>query len=299
MKYRINSHTLSEVTAYGVLFISGCLTWFGFSKIEYYSQDIINTIFIGFIISVTILGAAKRYDQYKFKKDKAFYLLCLEILEEVENEKRNNEFVTEQTKYNISRSKSNFKKKRKQEGFYEKYKDVFEEHLNDTESYSDYDRLYNDIKNKYLEKLKENNNEKFDTKVERERLYSKSKKNASVSRNIIIGLGTVFITIIVNLFISLFVESMTQLGSTLKALLLYCLILIAFLRILKELENDKNQEALYNICLRVLEDIEKEMEDNNRIDSQKSENSKVQEMIAATIQSNEKESFIRKMFQKL
>ncbi|ERI91028.1 hypothetical protein HMPREF1982_03393 [Clostridiales bacterium oral taxon 876 str. F0540] len=134
------------------------------------------------------------------------------------------------------------------------YLKIIDESLNDSDEYNYYNLLYNSIKERYLEKIK---NQELDIKVEKIRLKSKSGGYSgsvtSFSVNLIILALTIFMTG--------FIQAYSVSDYKYKFAVIIAISIAFYIIILNVISKDalKRKDYISAICLDVLDNIEHEM----------------------------------------
>lgn len=144
---------------------------------------------------------------------------------------------------------------KKNKRFYNRCEYMLKEHLENTGEHKQYKQVYEKIYRAYKEKMEEDS---FDIKAEKVRLMSKGGYTSSNSRAIEISVKAIYITISIGLLMEFVNKELQSVVGN------WALLICAFIPILglgiygAYFKKNREVEKMANICLKVIEDIEKE-----------------------------------------
>lgn len=174
--------------------------------------------------------------------------------------------------------------------YYRKYDEIFKEHIGDRQNYTYYNKLYGEIRFEYKRLIKEGS---MNINVERSRLESKIGKSSENSLSISSG----FIIFAISIFASGVIQAISLSNYENKATFILVITITFYISTLAFVTTNfgkKNEkDFVFNICLRVLEDIEKQVEQEKFMEI---ESRKALEEVAATRISS---SGLRNVFNKI
>ncbi|WP_139904797.1 hypothetical protein [Clostridium thermarum] len=159
---------------------------------------------------------------------------------------------------------------------------ILEEHMKADQEYDYFKKLYTQIKEQYLEKLKDEN---FSIEVERARLKSKAEKMVGNSTLITINIGILAIIILA----AGLMQAFSSMDSIYKVVIAaFSILAVAGSIYFTVLHDKKSRELEYlcHLCLKVLDDVEKEQ---NKIAVQT--NTTAEEVASTTEEHNENSQF--------
>lgn len=166
---------------------------------------------------------------------------------------------------------------------YNNLSDLLEEHMKADQEYDYFKKLYSQIKEQYLEKL---NDENFNIEVEKTRLESKAGKMVGNLTLITINIGILAIIILA----AGLIQTSSSMDSIYKVLIAALSILAVagsiYFTVLLD-RKSRDLEYLSHLCLKVLDDIEK---DQNK---KKLETNTTAEEVASTTEDQKENSQIR------
>jgi len=144
---------------------------------------------------------------------------------------------------------------------------MFLEHINDKDDYNEMYSLYYSIKKAYMDKI---NNGEVDIKIEKVRL----ERDVNISRNLSVTNYMSFALLGITVLTSGIISA-TQYNSLLNnyfyiltlTVIMFVSIMFAGYSISKDFLGGDKKSGLYKLCLRILEDIECELEEKNAIDN--------------------------------
>ncbi|BDU86342.1 hypothetical protein ACOT6T_14780 [Clostridium perfringens] len=160
---------------------------------------------------------------------------------------------------NLNEDKINTDNERKSnsESKLDVYKEIFDEYQSDKLKSEDIKKLYVYIKNKYIEKLKK---EKLDLTIERirieEELSRSNSKYTDKDEKLKIMIGTLYLTVTINLVLEFLKTSFDSKYSFGLGLLFVVSILYGIDRVIRKNKN-KEKDLVNKISLLVLDDIMK------------------------------------------
>ncbi|MBM7869254.1 hypothetical protein JOC70_000723 [Clostridium pascui] len=182
------------------------------------------------------------------------------------------------------RSKNNI------ENYYEKLKNEFTSYTNEVslKEYNDIEKIYNDIREYYKEKIK---NKEINLSVEKIRLERSLGKHSgagfSYSIAFIIAIaGGIFSSIIQQIIKIVEMENNFKTsGIVISIFVLLGVYLYAIFALGKDLNKYKPRDVMLNISLKVIEELEKEMNENKAIQEKEVNREKTIEQIKQHIDS--------------
>ena len=164
------------------------------------------------------------------------------------------------------------------------YEEIFSDHINNIQDYENKEKLYTSIKNKYIDLIEKN---EILIPVERARLESKINmiKNTSIPNYIS------FIILAVGMLCTGIITAYTQysgiinnyfliLGFTIS---MFITIIVAGYTLSKEFVVEDKENVTFKLCLRVLDDIGKEMQEGKLLQDF------AEDEVTATLEENDKE----------
>lgn len=143
----------------------------------------------------------------------------------------------------------------KREKEYARLSKSLDEHFNDLSQYSYFDKLYNDIKVRYLEKIEQGN---FDIKIEKARLQSKAGNFVGNSTMFSINMIILAITLLGTGVIQAYSVMKSDCASTIVILVAFAFFGYIVFIVVKDYKS-RDMDFVSHFCIHVLEDIEKEM----------------------------------------
>ncbi len=120
--------------------------------------------------------------------------------------------------------------------------------------YNNFNSLYNHILGFYLLKIK---NDKMDIKIEKmiieKRIGKYSSESSKFSITFLIGIASALLP--------LYIQSFVELNNRNKAVVMLCLVCFSFFMIVKsigkDINHDKDKDIVYNVSIKVLEELDK------------------------------------------
>lgn len=141
--------------------------------------------------------------------------------------------------------------------FYNRYDLMIKEHLENIEEHKQYKQVYEKVYMGYKEKMKEDN---FDINAEKIRLMNKSAGTSSNSRAIELSVKAIYITISIGFLIEFARKELGPVVGNWGLFICAWIPIIGLFLYGTYFKRNREIEIMANICLKVIEDIEKEPE---------------------------------------